>query len=79
MNENLDTSTSHEGKKKKSYSIKRKLDIVQAAGESSISEAARKFNVDRRSVAEWVKTKDKLVETKGCRARLEGGGRKVLL
>ena len=74
---------SHKGKLVKSYTFEKKLEIIKVAEKTSKAAAARKFNVDRRTVAEWCKKKDAIVEmacqNKGkFRKRLQGAGRKPL-
>ena len=74
---------SHKGKFVKSYTFERKLEVIKVAKKTSKAAAARKFNVDRRTVAVWCKKKDAIVEmacqNKGIsRKRLEGAGRKPL-
>ena len=58
---NLEAS-SHKGKFVKSYTFERKLEIITVAEKTSKAAAARRFNVDRRTVAEWCKKKDAIVE-----------------
>ena len=76
-------ASSHKGKFVKSYTFERKLEIITVAEKTSKAAAARRFNVDRRTVAEWCKKKDAIVE-KACqkkgktRRRLDGAGRKLL-
>eukprot|EP00794_Sanderia_malayensis_P014491 gene14491-15997_t len=76
-------ASSHKGKFVKSYTFERKLEIITVAEKTSKAAAARRFNVDRRTVAEWCKKKDAIVE-KACqktgktRRRLDGAGRKPL-
>ena len=53
-------STSHKGCTVRSYIFKDKLKIIEYDEKHSISEAARCFRVDRRSVAEWKNNKTKI-------------------
>lgn len=71
--------------KSKSYSVTMKLAAVNFAEASNNSDAARKFNVDRRRIREWSQNKRKLEEitsdktvSAAKRKRLTGGGRKAL-
>ena len=75
-------STSHKDEKIKSYSLKFKLEVVEAAKKTSIGAASRKFSIDRKRIREWLKQKnvinEKLQATTGGskKKRLDGGGRK---
>ena len=76
-------ASSHKGNFVKSYTFSKKMEIIKFAEEHNISEAARRFKVDRRTVAEWVKKKVAIQEATGQahggnRRRLDGGGRKPL-
>lgn len=67
--------------KTKSYSISYKLAALDFLKFHNVSEAARKFNVDRKRIREWREQEKKLrEEDKVCvqkkRKRLSGGGRK---
>ena len=61
-------ASSHKGKFVKSYTFERTLEIITVAEKTSKAAAARRFNVDRRTVAEWCKKKDAIVE-KACQKR----------
>ena len=73
-------SQSHAGKKVNSYSTKInicKLEAIKFAEEStSISSAAKKFNVDRKRIREWQSAEAKLQAVDKRRKRLERDGRK---
>eukprot|EP00794_Sanderia_malayensis_P020593 gene20593-22624_t len=59
---------SHKGKFVKSCTFERKLEIIKAAEKTRKAAAARRLNVDRRTVAEWCKKKDAIVE-KACQKK----------
>lgn len=68
---------------KRFYSLSEKLKAVELAEKTSNSYAAREFNVDRKSIKDWRKSKDKLlfactVHEDGNRKRQRGGGKKIL-
>ena len=76
LDEGLGNLTSHKGRKIHSYSVEFKLAVVKFAENSRIAVAARKYNVDRHSVREWVRQKVKLEDLKKAtggtkRARLD--------
>ena len=50
------------------YDFKLKLEAVEYAKETSISEAARMYNVDRKSVRRWIRTAEQMksAEDKGA-------------
>ena len=58
---NRDTC-SRKGKLVKSYIFEEKLNIIQVAEKTSRAAAARKFTVERRTVAEWCKEQDAVLE-----------------
>ena len=75
--------TCHKGEKIRSYTISFKLEVVEFAENRSITAAAQKYNVDRRSVRDWKKKKNELQELSRSvnikkRIRLGSGGRKPL-
>uniref|UniRef100_A0A069DV30 Putative transposase n=1 Tax=Clytia hemisphaerica TaxID=252671 RepID=A0A069DV30_9CNID len=69
--------------KLKSYSIEFKLKVIEYAEEKGNHAAGREFQVDRKSIRTWRKSKDKLLDLSAgsvsgaTRKRLKGGGRKV--
>ena len=74
---------SHKGCKVRLYTVEFKMDAIKYAEIHGKSASARKFNVDRKSVVEWVQKKDMinaLSSRKFGRKRkhLDGGGRKPL-
>ena len=78
-------TTFYKGEKVRSYKISFKLQVIviEYAKNRSITAAAQKYKVDRHSIRDWKKKKNKLQEissTKNSnkRIRLEGGGRKPL-
>jgi hypothetical protein len=82
--ETNEVSMSHKGKKVSSYTTKFKLEAVAYAELiNSNRSAGEKFNVDKKRIREWRKSKDDLVATKkkdqgAKRKRLDGAGRKPL-
>lgn len=74
--------TSHIGEKVRSYTVKFKIEAVEYAEKNSISAAAKKYNVDRKTIREWKEKKADivaLVKRAGkSRKRLDGAGRKPL-
>ena len=50
---------------------------IKYGQENSIHIAAKKFNVDRKRVREWVQKQEKVRSMKGKGFRLDGGGRKL--
>ena len=74
-----DASQSYADLKINSYSAEYKLEAIKFVEEgNSIHRASRKFNVDRKRIREWQRTKADLEATDHKRKRLEGGGRKPL-
>ena len=61
----------------KAYSIQHKLDVVAQAKRTSLSEASRRFKIDRKRIREWMKNEQKLSECSKSRKRSSGGGRSV--
>lgn len=49
-------------KKKKSYTVDFKLEVVEFSRNFSPSEAGKRFNVDRRRIRDWTHQEDKLKE-----------------
>uniref|UniRef100_A0A915EEM2 Transposase n=1 Tax=Ditylenchus dipsaci TaxID=166011 RepID=A0A915EEM2_9BILA len=68
-------------RKRKSYSTEWKLEVVKHARLVSIHSASKKFNVDRATVRDWIKSQNSLSQIKQSsaagknRKRLLGGGR----
>uniref|UniRef100_A0A915DXR4 HTH CENPB-type domain-containing protein n=1 Tax=Ditylenchus dipsaci TaxID=166011 RepID=A0A915DXR4_9BILA len=75
------TSESKASRKRKSYSIKTKLEVVDYAKEYSKNAASRKFNISRSIVQSWVKQEKELQEYHdsspgtSAKQRLQGAGR----
>ena len=62
-----------------SYSIEYKLEVIAQAKRTSISEASRRFKIDRKRIREWIQNEQKLGASNKKRKRLLGGGRSVKL
>ena len=74
---------SHKGLKIKSFTMAIKLEAIKKAEESSNFHAAKFFKVDRKSIREWRRKKEQILEVslqiKGKeRKELDGTGRKPL-
>lgn len=54
---------------RKSYTIKFKLQVVLYARRNSIRKASKSFKVDRKSVREWLKNRDKMFELRDKKHR----------
>lgn len=68
-----------QGKKKSAICMKRKLEAIKFAEQTSVSAAAKKFGVHRRRIQEWKKSKaaiESAASGKGNKKRLSGGGRR---
>ena len=91
--EDEDLNLEKSPKRRKSYSVELKLQIVSEAKVSSYSDIARRYKIDRACIREWSKNEKKLSEimkrhthvSKSTgkqenikKFRLEGGGRKIL-
>jgi transposase-like protein len=63
---------------KQKYTVATKLKIVQEARDTSISATSTKYNVDRKSIREWMAQEDKLTLRDQTAYRLQGGGRRPL-
>lgn len=79
----LATNQTKTKKRLKHYSLAEKLVAVELAERTSNNNAAREFNVDRKCIREWRKSKEKLVDAcqnfdDGNRKRQRGGGKKPL-
>ncbi|CAK5034928.1 unnamed protein product [Meloidogyne enterolobii] len=70
-------------KKKKSYTVDFKLEVVEFAKNHNASEACRQFSVDRRRIRDWTQQADKLKELRNStplhiqKRRLTGAGRHI--
>ncbi|KAL7076999.1 hypothetical protein ACQ4LE_003749 [Meloidogyne hapla] len=70
-------------RKKKSYTVDFKLEVVEFAKNHNASEACRQFNVDRRRIRDWTQQADKLKELRDStpihiqKRRLTGAGRHI--
>ena len=75
------TSSSHKGEKVRSYSIDFKLEVIRYAETNSNHAASKKYIIDRNSIRDWRRKRDKIEELKversggAKRQRLDGGGR----
>ena len=65
-------------KKCKKYSIIDKLKYIDLANKIGISQVSHLTGIDRKSIKEWIKNKDKLMSmnNKEIKYRLPGGGAK---
>ena len=76
-----DVSSSHKGKKVRSFTVPFKLRAIANADVHGNRLAARKYNVDERGVREWRAKKESisslnLTDGGKKRKRVDGGGRK---
>ena len=69
---------SSRGKKKRSYSMEFKKQVVIYAEANSYRSAASRFDVEPKRVREWKKDINKINPTKSKRQRLDGGRRKCI-
>ena len=69
---------SSRGKKKRSYSMEFKKQVVIYTEVNSNRSAASRFDVEPNRVREWKKDINKINATKSKRQRLDGGGRKCI-
>ena len=69
---------SGKGKKRQSYTIQFKKDVVSYAVNHSNRAAASKFNIEPKRVREWRSVAEKFNTVKVNRKRLDGGGRNCL-
>ena len=74
-----ETITSKMSGRRSSYTVKFKISAAKYAKENNISEASRKFEVDRKRIREWVSFYDsgKLQDQAPSSKRLSGGGRRL--
>ena len=70
--------TSHKGKKKRSFTMEFKENVVAYAVRNSNRSAAIKFNVEPKRVREWRNSLENMLSLKPSRQRLEGDGRKCI-
>ena len=65
--------------KHKKYSLKFKQEVVAYAKQNSVNSAATKFLIHRKSVQEWKKQEERLIDIQNPkkRFRLKGNGRKI--
>ena len=70
--------TSGKGKKRQSYTIQFKKDVVSYAVNHSNRAAASKFNIEPKRVREWRSVAEKFNTVKVNRKRLDGVGRNCL-
>jgi len=67
---------SSKGKKKRSYSMEFKQQVVVYAEANRNRSVASRFGVEPKRVRDWKKDIEKIKATKSKRQRLDGGGRK---
>ena len=67
--------------KKRAFSIKKKLEVVDFSKKNSVFCTARTFSIDPKQVMEWKKQEEELRRARdngqGQRQKLSGGGRKL--
>ena len=78
----MENACPHKGEQRGSFTIEFKKKVVEHAPRSSNREAARRYDVDERSVHEWrtnINTLADVAQKQGDlkRKRLEGSGRKL--
>ena len=78
MAEKASDLASSKGKKKRSYSMEFKKQVVTYAEGNSNRSAASHFGLEPKRVKEWKKDIEKIKSTKANRQRVEGGGRKCI-
>ena len=76
MAEKATDLSSQKGKRKRSYTMEFKRQVVVYANENSNRSAAYHYGLEPNRVKEWKKDIDKIKETKSSKQRLHGGGRK---
>ena len=64
------------GRFRKAISVSVKLEAVSYAAQHSLSAAAAKYHVDRKSIRTWRAKKEKMESSNPKRFRSDGGGRK---
>ena len=70
--------SSHKGRKRRSFTMQFKQEVVEFASEHSNRFAAQRFNVEPKRVWEWKDNFDKIKTAKSSRQKLEGGGKKSI-
>ena len=78
MAEKASDLASSKGKKKRSYSMEFKKQVVVYAEANSNRSAASHFDVEPKRVRKWKKDFEKTKSTKSNRQRLDGGGTKCI-
>ena len=78
MAEKASDLASSKGKKKRSYSMEFKKQVVVYAEANSNRSAASHFDVEPKCVREWRRDFQNIKSTKPNRQRLDGGGRKCI-
>ena len=78
MTEKVRDLASSKGKKKRSYSMEFKKQVIFYAEANSNRSAALHFDVEPKRVREWKKNFEKIKSTKLNRKRLDGGGEKCI-
>nr|CAD2180907.1 unnamed protein product [Meloidogyne enterolobii] len=73
---------SNSQKKRQSYPIDVKLEVIEYAKKTSRHAAARHFGISRKCISQWVAVEERLrefknVTAKGAKLRLPGAGRRV--
>ena len=71
--------SSHKGRKRRSFTMQFKQEVVEFASEHSNRSAAQRFKVEPKRVREWKDNFDNIKTAKSSRQKLEGGGRKCLM
>lgn len=83
MAENNLGSVSHKGEKVRSFSAALKLEVIRYAEVNSNHAASRKYKIDRNSIRDWRRKREKIeklikdTSSGAKRKRLDGGGRRV--
>uniref|UniRef100_A0A915ME94 HTH CENPB-type domain-containing protein n=1 Tax=Meloidogyne javanica TaxID=6303 RepID=A0A915ME94_MELJA len=62
-------------RKRKSYSLSKKLEVIEYAKKNSKLVAAKRYGIDRKCIIDWVRKEEKLKSEAGSKKRLKGGGR----
>ncbi|KAF7635997.1 HTH CENPB-type domain-containing protein [Meloidogyne graminicola] len=78
-NNNCDNKQKLKSRKRRSFTIKEKIDILEFARNTSIHKASSHFKIDRSTIQNWKKQEKSLENTKErtTRKRTIGGGRKL--
>lgn len=64
QDEKLTQAMSHKGEQMRKYSMEFKKSVIKYAKENSYTSAAKKFNIDRKRVREWVSNEEKVASMK---------------